>query len=279
MPIELSRPEQKSPIETMADAVYRRFGTFISGCVLTLLAAIIYLLLATPLYQSTAVVSHANPDRMGRLDTLAGAFGSLPLLGASTSGTDAGASNLAVMRSRQLAADFIRSYDLFSDLDIDDDTSEEARIYKAVSRFHEKMLVITPQPQDRVIHVSIIHPEPDRAAYLVDMFIAHTNNLLAQRAQSDSARNIDFLKELLAQEPIVEIQRALSALLETEIKTLMLASGRHEFAFKVLDAAMAPNQPIHPRTIIILLLAIAGGIIFGIMLVLISLMIYPSARR
>jgi uncharacterized protein involved in exopolysaccharide biosynthesis len=59
---------------------------------------------------------------------------------------------------------------------------------------------------------------------------------------------------------MVAVQNSVSTLLESEIKKVMLARGSKEYAFRVLDSAVAPERPSFPnRTVWTVLGFFFGG--------------------
>jgi LPS O-antigen subunit length determinant protein (WzzB/FepE family) len=52
-------------------------------------------------------------------------------------------------------------------------------------------------------------------------------------------------------------------LIEAETKTLMLANGRSEYAFTIVDPAVAPEMRIRPRRTLIALLGLSFGLLLG----------------
>ena len=54
---------------------------------------------------------------------------------------------------------------------------------------------------------------------------------------TDSSRNIQYLKDQIAKTDVVQLQGVMYSLVEAEMKTLMLANARSEYAFTVVDPA------------------------------------------
>ena len=63
-------------------------------------------------------------------------------------------------------------------------------------------------------------------------------------------------------------QNSISALLENEIKKIMLARGSAEYAFKIIDAATVPERPASPNPIVWAMVGSIAGILLSSMLVL-----------
>jgi LPS O-antigen subunit length determinant protein (WzzB/FepE family) len=94
-------------------------------------------------------------------------------------------------------------------------------------------------------------------------FVGLANTLLRERAIQESTRNIEFLNKQLAQTTVVEIQHVMNQLLENETKNLMLAHGRLDYAFTVVDPAVPPEQRFSPRRTLMVISGLFIGGFFG----------------
>jgi uncharacterized protein involved in exopolysaccharide biosynthesis len=92
--------------------------------------------------------------------------------------------------------------------------------------------------------------------------VALANELVRTRTIDESERNIAYLNDQISRTNIVELQRVMYNLIETETKTLMLAKGRAEYAFTVVDPAVAPEVRTSPkRTLMVILGGALGGLL------------------
>ena len=82
----------------------------------------------------------------------------------------------------------------------------------------------------------------DRRA-LANGLVGLANELLRTRALEEAQRNIAYLNAQADRTNEVELRRAIFNLIESETKTLMLANGRTEYAFRVVDPAVPPEDP------------------------------------
>jgi len=77
--------------------------------------------------------------------------------------------------------------------------------------------------------------------------VALANERIRTRAIDQATRNIDFLNKQIPQTSVVEVQRSLYNLIENELKTLMVANARAEYAFTVIDPAVPPERKLSPK--------------------------------
>ena len=62
----------------------------------------------------------------------------------------------------------------------------------------------------------------------------------------------------------VAIEQAFYRLIERQTKTVMLANVRDEYAFKVIDPALAPERPIWPKRRLTVALGMVLGAVIGV---------------
>ena len=74
-----------------------------------------------------------------------------------------------------------------------------------------------------------------------------TNATLRDRAIAESNRNLSYLNAQLEKTSVVELRQAIYRLIETEVKSVMIAEGSQEYAFKVIDPAVIPQDKIKPQ--------------------------------
>jgi uncharacterized protein involved in exopolysaccharide biosynthesis len=97
---------------------------------------------------------------------------------------------------------------------------------------------------------------------------------MRSRALEESSRNIKYLNEQIERTDVVEMRRVMYSLIEAETKQLMLANGRAEFAFTLVDPAVAPEIRSSPQRT---LMVIVGGLIGGMLGVVVAL--FYNARH
>jgi uncharacterized protein involved in exopolysaccharide biosynthesis len=102
--------------------------------------------------------------------------------------------------------------------------------------------------------------DPEVAAKWANDYVALCNELMRARALEETSRNIKYLNEQIASTNIVEMQRVMYELVENETQTLMLANAREEYAFSVIDPAVAPEERVSPqRRVMVMIGLVLGG--------------------
>ncbi len=220
-------------------------------------------LTATPIFKAEVVVSEVHDGAMGGgASSLVNQFGGLASLAGinlPTNGADRTAP--AVLQSRRLVEEFIKSQNLVPVLLAD---RKEPTLWKAVKEFREGVLVIREDKRTNLTTVAMSWKDPAVAARWANDFVALANELIRARAESDSSRDIAYLNKQVAQTNVVDLQRILYNLIESETKTLMLANARTEYAFKVVDPAVTPELKTSPKRTLIVIFATIFGFVIGL---------------
>ncbi len=177
---------------------------------------------------------------------LAGQIGGLASLAGVQLGGGAGDANAqGVLASRHLIEEFVKTQNLVPLLT--SNAGKRATLWFAVRRFQETVVNIHNDPLKGLTTITIDWPDPTIAAQWANGLVALANDLIRTRAFDDATRNVAYLEKQIAQTSQVEIQRSLSNLMESETKKLMLANGRRDYAFRVVDPAVSPEIRHSPR--------------------------------
>jgi uncharacterized protein involved in exopolysaccharide biosynthesis len=229
-------------------------------------AAIAWALLATPIFRAEVVIVEVRESgSQGGLGALAGQLSGLASLAGMN--INAGASNsrehLAVLRSRQLVERFIVADKMLTQLS--KGAPEPLSLWKAVRMVQDRVVDIQDDTRRGITTVSVEWTDPKLAAAWANSFVALANETIRAKAVADSQRNIDYLSKRLAQTNSLEVQQLMYSLIESETKTLMLANGRAEYAFAVVDPARAPEIRVSPRRTLMAGAGLALGLVVGVL--------------
>jgi uncharacterized protein involved in exopolysaccharide biosynthesis len=221
--------------------------------------AAILALTAVPMYRAQVTVTEVHDTGMGAGGSLMGQLGGLAsIAGLNVSSNGPNAERIAVLESRGLVDAFVKKYDL-TPLLIGKLKFANPQ-WLAVERFRKNVLELHEDKLKGTRTITMVWSDPAVAARWANDFVALANELLRTRAIQESTRNIDYLNKQLAQTNVVEIKRAMYGLIETETKSLMLANGRVEYAFTIVDPAVPPESRFSPRrTLMVISGLLAGG--------------------
>jgi uncharacterized protein involved in exopolysaccharide biosynthesis len=237
--------------------------SFIGGVIATILA-----LTAIPMYRAQVIVTQAHDTSLGGGGGLMGQLGGLASiagLGLGANGPDAELP--AFLESRGLVDSFVKRYNL-APLLIKDPKVTATQWY-ATEIFRRTLLDIHEEKLKGTTTITIDWKDPVVAARWANDFVALANDLLRERAIQESTRNVEFLNKQIAQTNSVELQHVFYQLTENETKNLMLAHGRVDYAFRIVDPAVPPEMRFSPHRTLMVISGLFLGGFFGSLVALV----------
>jgi uncharacterized protein involved in exopolysaccharide biosynthesis len=227
--------------------------------------AVYFALTATWIYRAETVITSVRTGGLGAAGGLGGQLGGLAGI-ASLAGVNLEAGSAtdreakAILQSRSLIEDFIERRELIRALLPD---RKKPTLWLAVKEFKEGVITIKDDKRTGLVTMDIDWQDASVAAQWANAFVALANERIRARAIDQATRNIAFLTKQIPQTNVVEVQHALYGLIESETKTLMLASARMDYAFTVIDPAVPPERRLSPRRSLYVLVGILAGFTIG----------------
>lgn len=237
-------------------------------CAITLLCGVgtaIVMLVTKPIYRASVAVTQVRDSNIagGLGSGIMSQLGGLAsIAGLSLGGADENRTAQAVLKSRHLAEVFVKQNDLLPVLFEGSRTTPS--LWKAVQRF-QGILRIADDVRQGKTTISIDWEDPVVAAQWANDYVGLANEMLRSRARDESTRNIAYLNEQVSKTSVLELQRVMYNLIEMETKTLMLANGRTDYAFAVIDPAVAPELRISPKRTLMTITGLIGGGVLGLL--------------
>ena len=226
-------------------------------------------------YEAVATVIPAPSSSgggQGVLGSIASQFGGLASLAGFSGNVDPKVSeSIAILKSEALTERYIQSNNLLPVLfesrwDAhkmqwkESDPEKIPTLWKANQYFKLQVRAVTSDLKTGLVTVSITWKNPVAAATWANDLIRLTNEYQRNKAIAESERNIAYLNDQAARTTIVEARQAIYTILQSEINKVMLARGSEEYAFRVLDPAVAPEKPSSPQKTVWLIMGMLGGL-------------------
>lgn len=104
------------------------------------------------------------------------------------------------------------------------------------------------------VYISFEHYSPEFAKNVTNWIVEDINNYIRQSDIRDAQNSIEFLNKEASVATIAEIKNVVYALLEEQLKTLMIANVRNEYVFKFIDRAVSPQEKSGPKRVLILVM-------------------------
>ena len=187
------------------------------------------------------------------------------------------AESLAVLQSEALTEKYIHQNDLLPTLFPKDwdagnkrwrrtDPDHFPTLWKGNEFFKKNVRIVLTDPKSGLVTLTISWTDAHIAAKWANDLVAMTNDYLRKKAIDESERNIAFLNEQAAKTDVVTVKQAIYAILQSEINKEMLARGNDEYAFKILDPAVAPERPSTPGAPLLMAAALVGSFGLSVMI-------------
>jgi uncharacterized protein involved in exopolysaccharide biosynthesis len=212
--------------------------------------------LVQPVYSATVtMLPMKSPESSNGAGGISGQVGGLAALaGINLGGGDnnqVGASEY--LRSKTLAARFIQTHDLMKTIFAGrwDEAKHEwipnwrGRIpteARAIKLVRTNIIKISEDKKSGLVTVSATWRDRAMASQWANDFVALANDGLRSRAILDAQSTIDYLNGQIERTQTLEVKTALSRIIETQLKNLTLAKVREDYAFRVVDPAVPPDQ-------------------------------------
>jgi len=134
------------------------------------------------------------------------------------------------------------------------------------------------------VSISFTFRDPELAAQWANDYVALANHEIRTRTIEESSQALEYLNERIESTSIVGLRETIFRLIETHLEKITLASARPEFAFRVIDRAVAPEERSHPKRKLIVAMSLLAGLAFATLATMVLEFYLPprsggSARR
>ncbi len=244
------------------------------------IAAIVYALLATPIYRVEVLLQPVIGEAYeGGLSSVGGQLGGLASLAGISLGTGENSkdSALAILKSRAFTVEFLRQENLLPVLYADkwdpknkkwivEKPEQIPNYWKAYQLFNERVRFVSENAKTGLITLAIEWPDRKLAARWANLLVDRVNEHIRRQDIEDARKSIEYLKKQMQQANVVGLQEAITKVMETQIRKIMLANVRDQYAFKILDPGVVPpeGEVVKPRRALIAVLGLIGGGILGL---------------
>lgn len=253
----------------------------LAGVLLGLAGGLTKIWLSEPVYRAQTVLAPISGDSgrdavsriTGQLGLLSGMIGSLGLSSGSNRET-----NIATLRSRAVLERFVEREKLLpvlfaeqwdaqkADWKIVEGKPQQPTMDDAILLLDKSIRELKVDAQTGLVTLSINWRDRNLAAAWANSLVATANELIRSRVIEESRRNIEFLDAELKRTTVLERQQIIFRLIESRTSEVMMANGRPEYAFAVIDPATPPDPDKYawPRRRLIALLGVLVGLCVGV---------------
>jgi LPS O-antigen subunit length determinant protein (WzzB/FepE family) len=117
---------------------------------------------------------------------------------------------------------------------------------------------------------------PELAADWANRTVDMVNERLRTQAIDNANRSIQYLNNELSKATAVALQQAIYRLIEEQINDAMLSNVQRDYAFHIIDRAVAPDLKSGPRRTAITIIGAFVGLLLGLAIVFVRYMMRDS---
>jgi uncharacterized protein involved in exopolysaccharide biosynthesis len=132
-------------------------------------------------------------------------------------------------------------------------------LWDATELFRKRIRALSEDRRTGVVTLSIHWTDGVAAARWANELVQQANSYLQESALVRSGRNLDYLKSELQKVSAIEVRQSINNLIESEINRAMMARGNDQYAFRIIDPAVVPEQSPLRRQ----LMMVVSGFLFG----------------
>lgn len=262
-------------------------------------AGVSYALYKPNIYQASVLLAPSQSEG-GGISGLSGQLGGLAsLAGINLGGGGSNQTVIAkeVLQSRAFLTDFMHRYDLLKPLMAvegwnehtnewiydrsvynpdtsewlpdNDGKSQKPTDWELVKAFREDHLSISEAKDTGMITVSVKHYSPEAAQQWAQWLVKDINEYMRTQDVEEAEASIAYLGEKLRETNIAGMQQVFYQLIESETRTVMLASAKKEYVFETVDPAVVPGEKSEPKRALIAVIATLLGGMLGVFIVFI----------
>jgi len=244
--------------------------TVVSVTVLCTGVAVAYALVAPDVFKAEALLAPVQEEQSGSTSAL-NQFGGLAAMAGMSIPNDSNVVQvLATLNSGRFLQAFIERNKMLSVLFEDiwdsenqtwivESVEDQPSMQNAIGYF-KNILSVAEDKKTGLITLSILWKDPEVAAQWANDLVKQLNDQLREQAIADSKKRIGYLEQELAKTTLQDMRAVLYNLLESEKQRAMLANVNEDFALKVIDPAVAPENREKPkRKLIVALGGVCGG--------------------
>jgi len=143
-------------------------------------------------------------------------------------------------------------------------------MWDAYKEFNEKIRTIREDLETGIVTVEFKFRNPELAALWANDYVAMANREIRDSTIREASRALSYLNEEVERTTVTGVRDSIFGLVEGQLERIMLANVRPEYAFKVLDPAVVPEERSHPRRALILAVSLVLGVMLGLFAALVA---------
>ncbi len=284
--VQFTRGESDLTVYEIVQVIIRYRNIAIAIALSILIGSIAYAVTATPIYRAEITLAPARGGSSGGLSSLISSFGGAlgglasmaGMMGMGTQGSRLirGEASLALTSTSHIQG-FIAENNLLPVLfeDLWDPENKEWLVNSdedipTLSDGYDLFIEIIEQNEDittGIIVLAVEWKDPGLATDWANNLVGSLNARLRAKKIRDTDKTIDFLTQELERTKITALRQSIYFMIEQNIGNKTTARVQDEFAFKIINPAIVPDQDkyVHPKRLFIIFIGTLVGIVAGVL--------------
>lgn len=261
-------------------------------------AGVFYALSKPNIYQASVLLAPAQDEGGPNISGQLGGLASLAGINIGSGGANQTVMAKEVLQSRAFLTDFIYRHNLIVPLmateawDMknekwvinrevynpetgewltdDDGESYQPTDWDMVKEFKENHLGMSESKDTGMVTLSVKSLAPPEAKKWAGWLVKDINEHMREQDIQKAEARIAYLEGKLRETSIAGMQQVFYQLIESETRTVMLASAQQEYVFETVDPAVVPQEKSEPKRALIAVVATMLGGMLGVLVVFLN---------
>lgn len=290
-------PDDEIDLRELFATLWRGKWIIIATTFIFAVGGVFYALSKPNIYQASVLLAPAQDEAGPNIGGQLGGLASLAGINIGGGGSNQTVMAKEVLQSRAFLTDFIHRHNLIIPLmatEAWDDENEKWIIdrdvynpereqwlndeegeslkptdWDMVKEFKENHLSLSENKDTGMVSLSIKSQAPPIAKQWADWLVRDINEHMREQDVRKAEARIAYLEEKLNETNIAGMQQVFYQLIESETRTVMLASAQQEYVFETVDPAVVPQEKSEPKRALIAVIATMLGGMLGVFTVFI----------
>lgn len=290
-------PDDEIDLRELFATLWRGKWIIILFTIIFAAAGVFYALSKPNIYQASVLLAPSQDERGPNIGGQLGGLASLAGINIGGGGANQTVMAKEVLQSRAFLTDFIHRHNLAVPLMateawdmenerwvidrevynpetqewlIDDDgESLKPTDWDMVRKFKENHLSLSENKDTGMVSLSVKSQAPPVAKQWAEWLVQDINEHMREQDVQKAEARIDYLEGKLSETNIAGMQQVFYQLIESETRTVMLASAQQEYVFETVDPAVVPQEKSEPKRALIAVIATMLGGMLGVFFVFI----------
>lgn len=284
-------------LKLFIENLYEQRALIYSFMILSLLIGLTYSIMTPNLYRSSVLLYPTLEENSTGMSAIAGKLSGL----AALSGFGFNSSNqnteksIAILKSKQFILSFINQNDLKKKIfyekwdDVHGEWESPGMLKKALHEFKGVfggVGELSSEPSDLdayrlflndhfevyedkkvgLITLRVTAYNSNDSAEWAEEIVKKINEYIRQRDKQEAEDSIKFLENEIRKTNVVSVKQSLFELVQVNLKTMMMANVRSEYAFEIIDKPMIPDRKYWPNRTLICVFSIFLGAMVGVLI-------------